>query len=104
MDTMTGRKACNVAFAGGACMMTMMTAGDKLSDRCEKAGLRVHIDYVDLWTSDYLRPGIDLVIEMFPYYKKLSIPIVSGRPFALRTGESELLAQLVERIREISQP
>ena len=94
-------KACNVAFAGGACMMTMMTAGDKLTERCEKAGLRVQIDYVDLWTSDYLRPGIDLVIEMFPYYKKLSIPVVSGRPFVTRAGDSELLAQLVERIREI---
>ncbi len=94
-------KTCNVAFVGGACMMTMMAAGDKLTERCEKAGLRVQIDYVDLWTSDYLRPGIDLVIEMFPYFKKLSIPVVSGRPFAVRAGESELLAELVERIRDI---
>jgi len=104
MNTPSRSKVCNVAFVGGACMMTMMTAGEKLSERCEKAGLRVHIDYVDLWTSDYLRPGIDLVIEMFPYYKKLAIPVVSGRPFATRAGADELLARLVDRIRELAQP
>ena len=104
MKVMAGMKACNVVFAGGACMMTMMAAGDKLIERCEQAGLRVRIEYVDLWTSDYLRPGIDLVIEMFPYYKKLPIPIISGRPFVTRTGDHELLAQLVGRIRELSLP
>lgn len=85
-------------------MMTMMTIGEKLVERCARAGLRVQIEYVDLWTSDYLRPGVDLVVEMFPYYKKLPIPIFNGRPFLNRAGESELLAQLVDRIREIGKP
>lgn len=82
--------------------MTMRTAGEKLSELCQREGVRIRIDYVDLWVSDYLRPGIDLVIEMFPYFRDLAIPVISGKPFISRRGDRELLAELVERVKELS--
>ncbi|RPI32041.1 MAG: hypothetical protein EHM70_09970 [Chloroflexota bacterium] len=95
-------KETNVTFAGGACGITMMRAGEKLADLCAKQGLRIRLSYVDLWTSDYLQPNVDLVIEMFAYYKNLKVPIISGRPFLSGRGEKELLEQIVSKIREIT--
>lgn len=83
-------------------MMTMRAAGEKLTELCQREKLPIRIDYVDLWTSDYLRPGIDLVIEMFPYFRNLKVPIISGKPFINRQGEADLLAQLVNMVREIN--
>lgn len=79
----------------------MMRAGEKLADLCAKQGLRIHLTYVDLWTSDYLQPNVDLVIEMFSYYKNLRVPIISGRPFLSGAGEKELMEQIISKIREI---
>ncbi len=81
--------------------MTMVRAGEKLTDLCEAENLRVNIKYVDLWVSDYLFPNTDLVIEMFPYYKNLSIPVVNGRPFISRQGEKQLFTELVGMVRNI---
>jgi hypothetical protein len=82
--------------------MTMIRAGETLRDRCEEVGLRVNLRYVDLWVSDFLPPNTHLVVEMFPYFKNLSIPVISGRPFLSRSGEDELLAELVAKVREIT--
>jgi hypothetical protein len=93
---------CNIAFAGGQCMSTMIRAGEQLSDLCAREGISIKIQYVDLWTSDYLMPGVRLVIEMYPYYRNLNIPVVSGKAFLARQGEEALLAQIVDLVREIS--
>jgi hypothetical protein len=97
-------KETNVTFAGGNCAITMMRVGEKLADRCAKQGLRIRLNYVDLWTSDYLPPNVDLVIEMFTYYKNLKVPIISGRPFlnGRGEGEDELLEHIISKIREIT--
>jgi hypothetical protein len=98
---MAGKTVCNITFAGGSCGMTMVRAGEKLTDLCEAENLRVNIKYIDLWVSDYLMPNTDLVIEMFPYYKNLSIPVVNGRPFIGRQGEQQLYTELVDMVRNI---
>ena len=91
-----------IVFAGGSCGATMIRAGQKLADLCEQEGLRVHVQYLDLWTTDFIRPNVDLVVEMFPYYRGLSIPVFNGRPFLSRSGEDELLVQIMDKIKEIS--
>jgi hypothetical protein len=83
-------------------MSTMIRAGDRLSDLCREQGLRVQIRYVDLWVSDTLLPNTDVVVEMFPYYKGLAIPVINGKRFITRQGEKELLAELVSLVREIN--
>ena len=93
---------CNIVFAGGSCGATMIRAGQKLTDLCDQEGLRVHVQYLDLWTTDFIRPNVRLVVEMFPYYHGLPIPVFNGRPFLSRSGEDELLAKLVAAIKEIS--
>jgi hypothetical protein len=98
---MTGKIMCNVAFAGGSCGMTMIRVGEKLKELCEAESMPLKIKYVDLWVSDYLMPDTDLVIEMFPYYKDLSIPVVNGRPFLTHIGEENTYQKIVETVREI---
>jgi galactitol-specific phosphotransferase system IIB component len=95
-------KVTNLTFAGGNCAVTMMVAGEKLAELCAKQGLKIQVTYVDLWTSDYLKPNVDLVIEMFSYYKNLKVPIISGRPFLSGRGEKELMEQIISKIREIT--
>ncbi len=93
---------CHIAFAGGACSMTMVRAGEKLSELCQQHGFRVKIHYLNLWVSDTLSPNIELVVEMFPYYQNLSIPVFNGQPFLNRQGEDELLSQLINFVGKIS--
>lgn len=96
-------RTCTIAFAGGMCGPAMVRAADALADRCQRERLSLSVQYVDLWVSDYLRPNVDLVVEMFPYYKNLAIPVVNGRPFVIKQGEGALLSELVELVRGISQ-
>jgi hypothetical protein len=93
---------CNIVFAGGSCGMTMVRAGETLAEMCRSEGLRVEVQYLDLWTSDFIRPNVHLVVEMFPYYKGLPVPVVSGRPFLSRHGEDDLYRELIGMVREIS--
>ena len=81
--------------------MTMIRVGEKLIELCEAEGMSVKIKYVDLWVSDFLMPNTDLVIEMFPYYKDIKIPIVSGRPFLTHINEDKTYNNIVNTVREI---
>lgn len=92
---------CNVAFAGGSCGITMVRVGEHLKDLCSAQNLPVNIRYVDLWVSDYLLPNTDLVIEMFPYYKNLEIPVLNGRPFLDHQAEGEMYTRVLHKIKEI---
>ena len=98
---MDNSKVCNIVFAGGSCGMTMIRAGEKLIDLCSSENLVIKIRYVDLWVSDYLMPNTDMVIEMFPYYKNLAIPIVNGRPFLSHTEENELYLEIIKIVKDI---
>jgi hypothetical protein len=80
----------------------MVRAGEKLAELCRANGLRIKVRYLDLWVSDFIMPYDDLVIEMFAYYRNLTIPVISGRPFLDGRGEDKLMAQLLEKLREIS--
>lgn len=81
--------------------MTMARAGEQLSERCQRAGIHITVAYLDLWVSDFLPPGTDVVIEMFPYFKNLSIPVISGRPFLSGMGEKELFESIISTLLEI---
>lgn len=82
--------------------MTMLHIGDKLEELCRREKLRVRLVYVDLWETDSLPPQVDIVVEMFPFFSGLSIPIVDGRPLFTRQGERQFLPCLVTMIRDIS--
>lgn len=81
--------------------MTMVRVGEKLAELCRKEGLTISVKYVDLWVSDYFLPTTDLVVEMFPYYKNLSIPVVDGKPFLNPLLEDGLYVSLIETIKEL---
>jgi len=92
----------NIAFAGGSCGITMIRVGEELVSMCKAENLQVNIKYVDLWISDYLLPSTDLVVEMFPYYNDLDIPIVNGRPFLNPNQEKAFYSEMISMIKEIS--
>ena len=81
--------------------MTMIRVGEKLKELCKAEGMLLKIRYVDLWVSDYIMPDTDLVIEMFPYYKNLSIPVLNGRPFLTHINEENTYKNVVSTVREI---
>lgn len=94
-------KVFNIAFAGGSCGITMVRVGEKLAELCKAENLTVKVKYVDLWVSDYLLPSTDLVVEMFPYFKDLDIPLVNGRSFLNPLKENDHYVDLIYRIKEI---
>ena len=94
-------KVFNIAFAGGSCGITMIRVGEKLTELCKAENLTVKVKYVDLWVSDYLLPSTDLVVEMFPYFKDLDLPVVNGRPFLNPLKENDQYVNLINRIKEI---
>jgi hypothetical protein len=98
---MESSKVFNITFAGGSCGITMVRVGEKLTELCQAENLFVKIKYIDLWVSDYLLPSTDLVVEMFPYYKNLDMPLVNGRPFLNPMKENDLYVDLIDRIKEI---
>jgi len=79
----------------------MVRVGEQLAERCKVEDIPVKIKYVDLWVSDYLLPNTDLVIEMFPYFKDIDIPLINGRPFLNHQQEEEMYSEVIDRIREI---
>lgn len=81
--------------------MTMVRVGEMLTDLCRAEKLQVELKYVDLWISDYIHPGTDLVVEMLPYYKGLKIPVVDGKRFLNPREENAMYADLLEIIREM---
>jgi hypothetical protein len=99
---MSGSSVLNIAFAGGSCGITMVRVGERLSDLCQSEDLKVNIKYVDLWISDYLLPNTDLVVEMFPYYKDLDIPVINGRPFLNPLEENEMYGTVIDYIKDLT--
>lgn len=81
--------------------MTMVRVGEKLIDLCHSENLQINIKYVDLWVSDYLLPNTDLVVEMFPYFKDLDIPVINGRSFLNPLEENKMYGTVIDFIKEI---
>jgi hypothetical protein len=98
---MENSKVFNVAFAGGSCGITMVRVGEKLTELCQAEGIQLNISYVDLWVSDYLMPSTDLVVEMFPYYKRLNIPVINGKPFLNPQEEEGYYPILIQEIKSM---
>jgi hypothetical protein len=94
-------KPFQIAFAGGSCGMTMVRVGEELIERCAAEKIPVKVSYIDLWVSDYVFPETDLVVEMFPYYEKIKIPVLNGRPFLNPAEEKEYFNILIDKIKEI---
>lgn len=83
-----------VLIAGGLCGTTMLVAAEKIEARCEAAGVTVAVTIQNLWETSYVRPGYDLMIEMFPYFEDMQCPVISGKPFINHVGEKELLGSI----------
>jgi hypothetical protein len=90
-----------IAFAGGSCGMTMVRVGEELIERCHAENISIKVSYIDLWVSDYVLPDTDLVIEMFPYYQQLDIPVLNGRPFLNPLEEKKYFNVMIDKIKDI---
>lgn len=81
-------------IAGGLCGTTMLSAGQKLTERCKEKGVYLDVTIQNLWETTYVAGRYDLIIEMFPYFKNQKCPVISGKPFISHAGEKELIEQV----------
>uniref|UniRef100_UPI00359C8840 hypothetical protein n=1 Tax=Faecalicatena contorta TaxID=39482 RepID=UPI00359C8840 len=84
-----------ILIAGGLCGTTMLIASEKIEACCVARGVMVTVTIQNLWETSYVRPGYDLIIEMFPFFENEQCPVISGRPFINHVGEKELLGSIV---------
>jgi galactitol-specific phosphotransferase system IIB component len=92
----TVSKTKQVLVAGGTCGITMIAAARKIEDVCWERKIRVNVNVLNLWESQYLGDGYDLIIEMFEFFKDEKCPVISGRPFVAHQGEKELINEIVD--------
>lgn len=83
-----------VLIAGGLCGTTMLVVSDKIRKICASRGTTVDTTIQNLWETSYVRPGYDLIVEMFPYFENEPCPVVSGKPFINHVGEKDLLEKI----------
>ena len=84
-----------VLIAGGQCGTTMLRAAERIREVCRTKDVDVKVDIINLWDSTYVKPGYDLVIEMFPFFGEMECPLISGKPFINRRMEKELLHEIM---------
>ncbi|PNV61964.1 hypothetical protein C0033_12025 [Clostridium sp. chh4-2] len=89
-----------VLIAGGLCGTTMLTAADKIKERCLTRNQEIHVKIQNLWETSYVTPGYDLIIEMFPFFEEEKCPVISGKPFISHIGEKALIEQIVNHLEE----
>lgn len=88
----------SVLVAGGLCGTTMLVAAEKIREHCAQRGVTVETTIQNLWETSYVRPGYDLIVEMFPFFTDPACPLFSGKPFINHIGEKELLKQLTDAL------
>ncbi|MDR1506412.1 MAG: hypothetical protein LBI67_04855 [Treponema sp.] len=89
-------KTRQVLVAGGSCGIAMTTAARKIEDACWERKIRVNVKVLNLWESQYVGEGYDLIVEMFEFFKDEKCPVISGRPFVAHQGENELVNEILD--------
>jgi hypothetical protein len=81
-------------IAGGLCGTTMLRAGELIQERCKKEGVLVDVTIHNLWETTYVAGRYDVIIEMFPFFKGKTCPVISGKPYINHVGEKELTERI----------
>lgn len=87
-----------VLIAGGMCGTTMLIVSNKITERCKQRSVIVETTIQNLLETSYVRPGYDLIVEMFPYFDQQPCPVLSGKPFINHVGEDALLTQICDSL------
>lgn len=86
----------HVLIAGGLCGATMLVAAEKIRAQCAAREVSTETTIQNLWETSYVRPGYDLIVEMFPFFEHADCPVADGRPFINHVGEAALLEKIAE--------
>ena len=89
-----------VLVAGGSCGNAMQRAAERIRQASENAGLDALVLVQNLWERSEPDPRACVIVQMFPFFSGLGVPVLDGRPFILGKGEDELLARIVSLICE----
>lgn len=87
-------KSKKLLIAGGLCGTTMLAAAEKLTERCAREDVEVVATIQNLWETTYVAGNYDLIVEMFPFFKNETCPVLSGKPFINHIGEKELIEKI----------
>jgi hypothetical protein len=83
-------------IAGGLCGTTMLRAGELIRETCEKQDTPVDVTIQNLWETTYVAGRYDVIVEMFPFFKNQSCPVISGKPYISHVGEKELTRRVAD--------
>ena len=89
-----------VIIAGGSCGASMEQASEKIREKCGQESIQANVKVHNLWQSTQIDPRADLVVEMFPFFKQMDCHLLNGRPFITGDGESELLQQITDKLKQ----
>ncbi|MDR0452947.1 MAG: hypothetical protein LBH15_07890 [Treponema sp.] len=96
MNSVPEKKTKKVLIAGGLCGATMLMAAEKIEDACWERKIRVNVKVHDLWQSQTVSEGFDVIIEMFKFFQNEKCPVIDGKPFIIHRGEKELVREVVD--------
>ena len=84
-----------ILIAGGLCGTTMLMASERIVEECCKNKIEATVKIHNLWESTYIGGNYDIIIEMFPFFKDLPCPILSGKPFICKREEDKLIKSII---------
>jgi galactitol-specific phosphotransferase system IIB component len=96
VNSVPEKKTKKVLIAGGLCGATMLMAAEKIEDACRERKIRVNVKVHDLWQSQTVGEGFDVIIEMFKFFQNEKCPVIDGKPFIIHRGEKELVCEVVD--------
>ncbi|NPV69630.1 MAG: hypothetical protein HPY55_03150 [Firmicutes bacterium] len=89
-----------ILVAGGSCGNAMQRAAERIRQASESAGVQAQVLIQNLWERAEPDSRADVIVQMFPFFSALDVPVLDGRPFILGKGEDELLARILSLICE----
>jgi galactitol-specific phosphotransferase system IIB component len=96
VNSVPEKRTKKVLIAGGLCGATMLMVAEKIEDACWERKIRVNIKIHDLWQSQTVGGGFDVIIEMFKFFQNEKCPVIDGKPFIIHRGERELVREIVD--------
>ncbi|KLU63567.1 galactitol-specific phosphotransferase enzyme IIB component [Peptococcaceae bacterium CEB3] len=90
-----------IIVACGSGVATSQTVASKVKDLCEKKGLRVQVEAINIRNLEAHIKNCDMYISITPYEKKdYGVPVVSGIPFLTGVGLDVAMKQIEEVLRK----
>lgn len=76
-----------VLIAGGLCGTTMLTAADKIKERCRTRNQEIHVKIQNLWETSYVTPDMISSLRCFPVFEEEKCPVIAANRLSAISGK-----------------